>query len=67
MDKIKALRPKFSTPTDVVICLGHFVINTHRKQVKNTMDLALVKGSSHKEDLVSRVSFVDVMDKGLNT
>ena len=26
MDKIKALRPKFSTPTDVVICLGHFVI-----------------------------------------
>ena len=42
-------------------------IKALRPKVKNTMDLALVKEGSYKGDLVSRVSFVDVVDKGLNT
>ena len=38
-----------------------------RLEVKNIMDLALVKVSNHKEDPVSYILFVDVMDEGLNS
>ena len=38
-----------------------------RLEVKNIMDLALVKVSNHKEDPVSYILFIGVMDEELNS